>query len=89
MSEKQHPGLGFIEKDCKGELIAETGAACLCAVAGIASENNRTHPAACLQNCIKQFQNDNRLFLLAAPAAQKAVNMITGQNLAEQEEQPA
>ena len=73
----------------KEELVAETGAAFLCALAGIASDHTEQNTTAYIQNWIQQLQNDNRLILQAAAAAQKAVDMITGQNLGEPEEQPA
>ena len=69
------------------ELIAETGAAFLCAIAGISNDHSERNTTAYLQNWIKQLEGDNRLILQAAAAAQKAVDLITGQT--REEEQPA
>ena len=60
------------------ELIAETGAAFLCAIAGIANEHTERNTTAYFQNWISTLEGDNRLILHAAAAAQKAVDMITG-----------
>jgi antirestriction protein ArdC len=73
----------------KEELVAETGAAFLCALAGVANDHTESNTTAYIQNWIQQLEEDNRLILQAAAAAQKAVDMITGQNLTEPEEQPA
>ncbi len=69
------------------ELIAETGAAFLCAVAGIANQHTERNTTAYLQNWIAKLEGDNRLILQAAAAAQKAVDLITGNT--REEEQPA
>ena len=60
------------------ELIAETGAAFLCAIAGIANTHSERNTTAYLQSWIGKLQADNRLVLQAAAAAQKAVDLITG-----------
>jgi antirestriction protein ArdC len=73
----------------KEELVAETGAAFLCAIAGIGGQQTESNTTAYIQNWIERLEGDNRLILQAAAAAQKAVDMITNQNLAPQEEQPA
>jgi len=73
----------------KEELVAETGAAFLCAIAGIAGQQSESNTTAYIQNWIERLEGDNRLILQAAEAAQKAVDMITNQNLSEQGEQPA
>ncbi len=69
------------------ELVAETGAAFLCAIAGISNDHSERNTTAYLQNWIKQLEGDNRLILQAAAAAQKAVDLITGNT--REEEQPA
>jgi antirestriction protein ArdC len=66
----------------KEELVAETGAAFLCAVAGIATEHTERNTAAYLQHWISALRQDNRLIVQAAAAAQRAVDMITGEWLA-------
>ena len=71
----------------KEELVAEIGAAFLCAFAGIANEHIYRNTTAYLQNWMARLQADNRLVLHAAAAAQKAVDMITGREA--QQEQPA
>jgi antirestriction protein ArdC len=70
----------------KEELIAETGAAFLCAIAGIASEHTERNTTAYIQNWIAKLEGDNRLVLQAAAAAQKAVDLIAGYT---PDEQPA
>ncbi|MGI4756387.1 MAG: ArdC family protein, partial [Janthinobacterium lividum] len=69
------------------ELVAETGAAFLCAIAGISNEHTDRNTTAYLQNWIRKLEGDNRLILQASAAAQKAVDLITGQT--KEEEQPA
>jgi antirestriction protein ArdC len=72
----------------KEELVAQTGAAFLCALVGVANDHTESNTTACIQNWIQQLEDDNRLILQAGAAAQRAVDMITGQNPAEPEEQP-
>ena len=69
------------------ELVAETGAAFLCAIAGIENTHTERNTTAYLQNWIKQLEGDNRLIVQAAAAAQKAVDLITEQT--REEEPPA
>ena len=73
----------------KEELVAETGAAFLCAIAGIATENTTSNTTAYIHNWIQRLEGDNRLIVHAAAAAQKAVDMITGHMPNQREEQPA
>jgi antirestriction protein ArdC len=73
----------------KEELVAETGAAFLCAIAGIASDDSENNTTAYIQNWIERLQCDNRLILQAAAAAQKAVDMIACQCHERQGGQPA
>lgn len=75
---------------CREELVSEMGAAFLCALAGIANTHSERNSTAYIQNWIRELESDNRLVLQAAAAAQKAVDLITGQAWAEEpQEQPA
>jgi antirestriction protein ArdC len=60
------------------ELVAEMGAAFLCAIAGIANENTERNTTAYIQNWISRLQEDNRLIVHAAANAQRAVDAILG-----------
>lgn len=71
----------------KEELIAETGAAFLCAIAGIATQHTERNTTAYIQNWISKLEQDNRLIVQAAASAQRAVDLITGQNFANDEEE--
>jgi antirestriction protein ArdC len=72
-------GAGFgDELYSKEELIAEMGAAFLCAIAGIANEHTDRNTTAYIQNWISQLQEDNRLIVQAAANAQRAVDSILG-----------
>ena len=72
-------GAGFgDELYSKEELIAEMGAAFLCAIAGIGNEHTDRNTTAYIQNWISQLQEDNRLIVQAAANAQKAVDSILG-----------
>ncbi len=62
----------------KEELVAETGAAFLCAFAGIATKHTEQNTAAYIQNWISKLEQDNRLIVQAAASAQRAVDFITG-----------
>ncbi len=62
----------------KEELIAETGAAFLAAIAGIANDRTDRNTTAYIQNWIAKLEQDHRLIVTAAAAAQKAVDLITG-----------
>jgi len=62
----------------KEELLAEMGAAFLCAFAGIANEHTDRNTTAYLQNWIAKLEQDNRLLVHAAASAQKAVDSILG-----------
>jgi antirestriction protein ArdC len=62
----------------KEELVAEMGAAFLCAIAGIANEHTDRNTTAYIQNWISQLEDDNRLIVHAAANAQKAVDSILG-----------
>ena len=71
----------------KEELIAETGAAFLCAFAGISTEHTERNTTAYLQNWISRLEQDNKLIVQAAASAQRAVDLITGHNFATDEEE--
>jgi antirestriction protein ArdC len=60
------------------ELVAEMGAAFLCAIAGIANENTERNTTAYLQNWVSKLEEDNRLIVHAAANAQRAVDSIVG-----------
>jgi antirestriction protein ArdC len=62
----------------KEELVAETGSAFLCAIAGIGNDRTYRNTTAYIQNWISRLEQDNRLIVTAAAAAQKAVDLITG-----------
>jgi antirestriction protein ArdC len=62
----------------KEELIAEMGAAFLCAIAGIANQNTERNTTAYIQNWISKLEEDNRLIVHAAANAQRAVDSILG-----------
>lgn len=61
----------------KEELIAEMGAACLCAVAGIVPATLDQH-AAYIAGWLKKLRNDKRLVVSAAGAGQRAADWIRG-----------
>ncbi len=62
----------------KEELVAEMGAAFLCAIAGIANEYTDRNTTAYIRNWISQLEDDNHLIVHAAANAQKAVDAILG-----------
>jgi antirestriction protein ArdC len=64
----------------KEELVAEMGAAFLCAIAGIANEYTDRNTAAYIQNWISKLEEDNRLVLHAAANAQRAADCILGES---------
>jgi len=70
----------------KEELVAEMGAAFLCALAGIANEHTERNTTAYIQNWISELQEDNRLIVHAAANAQKAVDLIIGTAFEEERE---
>ena len=81
-----HFGDGLYTKE---ELVAEMGAAFLCAIAGIANENTERNTLAYIQNWISKLAEDNRLIVHAAANAQRAVDLILGtsfENAAPKEE---
>lgn len=70
----------------KEELVAEMGAAFLCAIAGIANERTDRNSAAYIQNWISVFEEDSRLIVHAAAKAQRAVDLILGSTSEEENE---
>lgn len=64
----------------KEELIAEMGAAFLCARAGIDSPAIEGNQAAYLRNWLTVLKGDRKLLVQAASAAQKAADMILGES---------
>jgi antirestriction protein ArdC len=70
----------------KEELVAEMGAAFLCAIAAIGNEHTDRNTTAYIQNWISKLEQDNRLILHAAANAQKAVDSILGTTFAEETE---
>jgi antirestriction protein ArdC len=61
----------------KEELVAEFGAAFLCAHAGIETTINNS--AAYIDGWLKKLRSDKKLAIIAASQGQKAVDYITGQ----------
>ncbi len=68
----------------KEELVAEMGAAMLCAVAGIASQT-LDNSAAYLQSWINKLKSDSHLIVSAASQAQKAADFILPRTATESE----
>jgi len=73
----------------KEELVAEMGAAFLCAIAEITNEHTDRNTTAYIQNWISKLEEDNRLIVHAAANAQRAVDSILGTTFAEEEEDGA
>ncbi len=70
----------------KEELVAEMGAAFLCAIAEIANERTDRNTPAYIQNWIATLEEDNRLIVHAAANAQRAVDLILGSTFEEEKE---
>ena len=68
------------------ELVAEMGAAFLCAIAGIANEHTDRNTTAYIQNWLEKLEEDNRLIIHAAANAQRAVDLILGSTFEEENE---
>lgn len=60
------------------ELVAELGAAMLCAHSGISSERVLKNSAGYIQNWLERLKNDKRLIVQASQQAQKACDYILG-----------
>jgi antirestriction protein ArdC len=67
------------------ELIAEMGAAFLCAEAGINPESTMTNSAAYVQNWLKVLKGDSKIIVEAAGKAQKACDHVMGSMPTEEE----
>ena len=67
----------------KEELVAEMGAAFICAIAGIANEHTDRNTTAYIQNWISKLEEDNRLIVHAAANAQRAADCILGETFEE------
>ena len=72
------------EPYAKEELVAELGAAFLCARAGIAPATLEDS-AAYLANWLKKLREDKRLIVTAAGAAQRAADFIAPDSLDDEE----
>jgi len=70
----------------KEELVAEMGAAFLCAIAGIANEHTDRNTTAYIQNWISKLEADNRLIIHAAANAQRAADCILGESFEPKDE---
>ena len=70
----------------KEELVAEMGAAFLCAIAGIANDHTDRNTTAYIQNWIEKLEKDNRFIVNAAANAQRAVDLILGSTFEEENE---
>lgn len=68
-------------KYSKEELVAELGAAFLCARAGIASPELEANSAAYIKSWLTAFEGDPKMLVQAASAAQKAVDHILNEEL--------
>jgi antirestriction protein ArdC len=69
---------GQIEKYSFEELVAEFGSAFLCGFAGIANPETDSLQVGYIQGWMKALQDDSRLVLKAASAAQRAADYIRG-----------
>ncbi len=65
------------------ELVAEFGAAFLCSIAGIDNPKADGLHASYISEWAKVFEQDNRIILRAASAAQRAVDYIRGNSMVE------
>lgn len=73
------PGHGFgSESYAREELVAEMGAAFLCAEAGIENAAVLENSAAYLRNWASRLRSDPRMFVTAAAQAQKAADHVLG-----------
>jgi len=61
------------------ELVAEMGAAMLCAVAGIPQDTTVPQSAAYIASWLRALRDDKRLVVVAAAQAQKAADLIVGE----------
>ena len=73
-----------VEKYSFEELVAEFGAAFLCGFAGIQNRGTEELQASYIQGWARVFQQDNRVLVRAASAAQRAADYIRGKVPAEE-----
>ena len=78
-----------VEKYSFEELIAEFGAAFLCAFAGIKNPESEALQASYIEGWAKVFRQDSRILLRAASAAQHATDYIRGKSFEAKPEQVA
>lgn len=76
--DKREDGMGWHEDYSREELVAEMGAAYLANLCGIANAKTMENAAAYIQHWRNAIAKDNRLVVMAASKAQKAVDWITG-----------
>ena len=69
-----------IQRRAQEELVAEMGAALLCAYAGIQTDDSLINSAAYIEHWRDHIAKDNTLVVVAAGRAQKAVEFILGIN---------
>jgi antirestriction protein ArdC len=74
------------ESYSKEELIAEFGAAFLCAESGIVNDSVSANHAAYIQGWLRALKNDKSLAIQAAQRAQKAVDVIVSRTFADRQE---
>jgi antirestriction protein ArdC len=74
------------ESYSKEELIAEFGAAFLCAESGIVNESVMANQAAYIQGWLRALKNDKSLAIQAAQRAQRAADSILMRTWADREE---
>lgn len=74
------PALFGTDPYAREELVAEMGAAMLCGIAGI---DNEDESASYVGGWLKALQNDRKLVVTAAAAAQKAADLILGTTFGE------
>jgi|CZKV01.1.fsa_nt_gi antirestriction protein ArdC len=74
-----------LEKYSFEELVAEFGAAFLCAFTGIKNPETEALQASYIDGWAEVFREDNRILLRAASAAQHAADYIRGKNVARHE----
>lgn len=58
------------------ELVAEIGAASICATLGLDTTSSTKNAAAYVQSWMQAIQNDKRMFVIAAARAEKAIRLV-------------
>lgn len=58
------------------ELVAEIGAASLCATLGLDTTSSMQNAAAYIQSWMKAIKHDKRMFIIAAARAEKAIRLV-------------